>query len=299
MNPRKSSETSGAFRWVDTPWTVAAALGIWGVMVGLEQFLVANIFVSVAAIFAVIRISKDTLIWTRKRRTLPFALGLIAVIGLLGTDFWWTAHQKAITEAKNTQLAQLGQIPELRKTIDRMTANEQETAKTQAVEQGKMEQKLGDIGADNKSLKLSIEKKDATLAKIAVDQYALNFTPQVTVYSKEIPDELFLLNIGKNNVQLQEPFCGGLDGIVPSEEAQPTLLTPTSWESYKLNDQGTQRVLTYAPAHPDGRIPFECHVSIETLDKKHYLLAYSWVFDVKQGKITKGLAVPRQTDEVK
>jgi len=76
-------------------------------MLGIEAFLAANIAASTAAILVGVKLAKETLIWTRRRRTIPFVLGVLSVVVLLSLDFWWTGHQKAASEAKIAQLAQL------------------------------------------------------------------------------------------------------------------------------------------------------------------------------------------------
>lgn len=266
-------------------------------MIGMEAFLLANVVASIAAMFAVIRLGKETLIWTRKRHTLPFVAGLMAVIVLLGTDFYWTPHQKATAEEKTARLLQLDQIPKLQQTIRDMTANEQETAKAQAVEQAKLEQRLGDIGADNKTLKTSIEKKDAVLAQIARDQYALNFSPQVVPFTNGSPYVLTFSNLGKTNVSLRNVICDGISSIPP--EGIPTgLVAPNTFMNFTLPDSGKQAVLAHAPAHQDGRVPFECNVMILTLDKKNYRLDFTWGFVVKDGAASQSFTIPHQIKEM-
>ena len=298
MNRTKSQDSSGVFRWVDTPWTVAAALGVWGVMIGLEQFLAANIVAFIAAVFAVIRLSKETLIWTRRRHTLPFVFGLLVIVSLIVVDFWWTAHQKAASEAKQIQLAQLNEIPILQQTIKEMTKSAQDDAKAQAVEQGKLEQRLSDIGDDNKKLKTSIEEKDAALAKIALDQYALNFAPQVVpITNGGSPYVLTFSNLGKTNVSLRNVKCDRISSI-PVEPIPPGLVAPNTSMNFTLSDSGKQAVLAYAPAHQDGKAPFECNVMILTLDKKSYRLDFTWYFVVKDGAASQSFTISHQIKEV-
>src|ERR1035437_6203028 len=150
-------------------------------------------------------------------------------------------------------------MPQLRQTIRDMTKSEEDAAKAQAVEQGKLEQKLGDIGDDNKRLKTSIEEKDKTLAEIAREQYALNFTPQVTVYTQNLPDQLFFMNNGKTNVEILMPFCEHLDSLVPRDPNQRALLTPASTMGFSLTDHAKQVVLMNVLGHPDGNVPFACN----------------------------------------
>ncbi len=87
MTDKRHSPPHPVFGWIDTPWTVAAILGIWGVMIGIEEYRFADYAASIAVVFAAIRLVKETLIWTRRRRTLPFVLGFIVLICLLAGDF--------------------------------------------------------------------------------------------------------------------------------------------------------------------------------------------------------------------
>jgi hypothetical protein len=286
MTREKPLTFSGVFRWVDTPWTVAAVLGIWGVMIGIEEFLAANIAASIAAIFATVRLGKETLIWTRKRHTPSFALGFFAIVALLGVDFWWTGHQKTESDDKKVQLSHLSEIPKLHDTINQMTRDEEVASKSQAVEQAKMEQKLSDIGSDNTRLKSSIEKKDAVLARIAQDQYALNFTPQVTVYTRDKVNELWFMNAGKTNIDISDIVCEQLSPThTPKDNHHTVLITPNSSVSMGFSEEGLSTVLKEAPQHPDGEIPVDCKATIQTNDKKQYTLNFTWFFMVKDHTI--------------
>ena len=178
-----------------------------------------------------------------------------------------------------------------------MTTSEQQTAKTQAVEQGKLEQQVSDIGDDNKRLKTSIENKDATLAEIAREQYALNFTPQVLIETRDLPDQLFFQNNGKTNIEIHFPSCDQLS-LVPSNPQQPALIPPNSYVGYLFNDAGKQLILANAFGHPDGRVPYSCRVEVVTLDKKHYSLEFTLTFVVKDNVITKSISIPNQMVEV-
>ena len=287
-----------AFSWIDAPWTVAAVLGIWGALIGIEAYVLANCAASLAGILAAVRFGRDTLIWTRRRRTSPFVLGLLGLATLLGFDFWFTSHQKAASEEKSHQLAQLGQIPELKNTIAAMTENERMTATAQAVEQAKLEQRMMDIGDDNKRLKSSIEKKDAVLASIAEKEYSLNFEPRLTVTTNEERDRVTIQNGGKSNIEVELPLCLGQYRLIPSGE-QPTLIAPTSSATYRMSDIGNALILAEAKSHPDGRAHYECETAVTTADRKKYKLPFTWTFIATDGKITRSFAMPHPIEDVR
>jgi hypothetical protein len=299
MNREKPKPSSGIFRWVDTPWVIAAVLGVWGVMIGSEEFLLANIAVCIAVILAAVRLARETLIWTRRRHTLPFVSGLLVIIVLVGAAFWWTGRQKSSSEAKSGQLAKLSQIPQLQRTIQDMTKSEQGAAQAEAVEQGKLEQKVSDIRADNKSLKTSIEEKDTTLAKIARDQYALNFTPQVSLMTSDSKDTVAFVNLGKTNVILSYANCTQTYLTFGKVRDFPSLIAPNSNIGVTEPADVLKGIVLVALKYPDGKVPLECAASIETLDKKHYELPFTWYFIVADSNVSRSYAVPHAVTEVK
>jgi hypothetical protein len=299
MNREKPKPSSGTFRWVDTPWVIAAVLGVWGVMIGSEEFLLANVAVCIAAILVAVQLARETLIWTRRRHTLSFVFGLLAVIALVGAAFWWTGRQKASSETKSAQLAKLGQIPQLQQTIQDMKQSEQDTAKAQAMEQGKLEQQVKDIGADNKSLKTSIEQKDATLATIARDQYALNFTPQIVPQNDNSQDQVKFVNLGKTNVMISDLNCTNTYFKIAKMKESPGQIVPNSWLSAAIAADTKDFIVKVVLNFADGKVPLECSVSIETLDKKHYLLPFTWMFVVKDNSISSSYSIAHAVTEVK
>jgi hypothetical protein len=301
VNHKRPFAFSGVFRWVDTPWGVAAVLGIWGVMIGIEEFLLANIAASTAAILIAVKLARETLIWTRRRHTAPFVIGMLSVIVLLSLDFWWTGHQKASSETKNAELAQLGRIPGLEGTITQMTHDEQEAAKTQAAQQSALQQQVKDIGADNKSLKTSIERKDATLAKIASDQFALNFTPQVTTQTDDSPAQVKLVNLGKTNIQIQEMKCNSqLEPHTLTQVGIPdAAIAPNSFVSMQTDDSLKLYLSRVSTTDADGKVPFDCTVSVTTQDKRRYSLPFTWIFVVKDGSTSRSYAVSHAIIEVR
>jgi hypothetical protein len=49
----------------------------------------------------------------------------------------------------------------------------------------------------------------------------------------------------------------------------------------------------------DGRITFPCHLTLLTLDNKHYLLTFTWYFVIKDLVISRTVALSQHVDEVK
>ena len=75
-----------------------------GVMIGIEEYEAANAFAVTAALFAVLRFSRDTLIWTRRARIPQFIVAFVAIGVLLGLDLRWTAEQKSASEVTRGNL---------------------------------------------------------------------------------------------------------------------------------------------------------------------------------------------------
>ncbi len=173
-----------------------------------------------------------------------------------------------------------------------MTKDEKNAARDQAVEQGKLEQRLDDIGDDNARLKLSIEKKDAILGQIAVQEYALNFTPQVLVLSKDKTNEVFFQNHGKTNVIMGLPTCNGAMAI-PPENREPALLTPATEMSVSIPESIESSIVESSALLTGHGVPFECEATITTADNKKYSIRYTWTFVVTDGKISRSYVVPR------
>lgn len=261
-------------------------------MIGIEEYEAANAFAVTAALFAVLRFSRDTLIWTRRARIPQFIVAFVAIGVLLGLDLRWTAEQKSASEVKKGQLAKLDQIPILQQRITAMNRDAAQAATSQAVEQGKLEQRLGDIGDDNKRLKLSIEEKDATLAEIAEKQYELNFSPQITIAPGDSPLKLLFSNVSKSSVELNNVTCPDIVSLDGWYAGRPAVIPPGSNIELNITD-AVGRTILQEVALPSARTVLECSIAITTLDKKHYAIPFSWVFVVKNSALDSSYAVAR------
>ena len=179
-----------------------------------------------------------------------------------------------------------------------MKQSEQDNAEAQEVEQGKLEQHVKDIGADNKSLKTSIEQKDAILAKIASDQYALNFTPQITPETDDAPAQVKFVNLGKTNVMISDVNCTQTYFTIKKMKESSSQIAPNSFVVVEEGEVTKGLIVKVTPTYSDGKVPLECTVSIETLDKKHYLLPFTWMFVVKDNSISRSYAIAHTVTEV-
>jgi len=279
MEPTKHQ--SSPLSWADTPWTVAALLGVWGAMIGIEEFYLANVFMALAAISVAIRLGRDTL-WRIPRRIPMFIFGLLVVCSIVGGDVHLTAKKKAASEAKTKA------IEDKSKENSDLLAKIADLSSKQSVAQGKSDQKLSDIGNENSGLKKSIEKKDAALVSIAKSQYALNFFPQVYVATNDSLDEIKVTNNGKTNVEV---YGYKIQDQPQKSEANHLLVVPGASTGYKITDEGKRNILQTAASQNKETVPIESVVYLKTLDEQQYELGFTWFFIVKDGAITKSYAV--------
>jgi len=204
------------FDWADTPWTVAALLGVWGVFMGVEEFFLANVFMVLAGASCTVRLYKDSIqAWPRKN--LAFALGLVIILAIVVVDIRLTAKKKASTEAKEGEITRLtGEVGQLNGTVEKQSVALKEA-------QAHTDQHVSDIQDENKQLRASIDKKDAALVSIARQQFALNFFPQVFVSDNGTPNEVAIINNGKTTATITE-----IDVERGPQEASnvPAVLTP-------------------------------------------------------------------------
>jgi hypothetical protein len=281
------SSDKGPFVWADTPWMVAVLLGVWGVFLGVEEFLLANICMLLAGVWCVARLYVDTL-QTRPRRKATFFVCLSFIVVLVAIDIRLTAKKQKSSEARAAEIPGLNQtIQILQRTVETQSAD---LEKAQEVSN----QHLNDIQDENKRLRTSIEKKDAALVSIAKNQYALNFFPQVIASTIGFAEEVRVINNGKTNVDVDEWF---IDGGKVRNLGSPSLVVPGSQIGFKLNEASKNSVL--ARAADSGTTSLDCSVSIHTLDGKHYSLPFTWTFTVKNDAIVSSFAIDRSIVELK
>jgi hypothetical protein len=275
------------FGWLDTPWIVAALLGVWGAMIGVEEFFVANVFMGLAGIAFVVRLFRDSM-QTLPRRIAPFLLGLVIASTIVGADFYFTGKKKQATEERNQEIPGLkGQITGLNGQL----AN-QETARK--IDQKASEQKLDDIEGQNKDLKKSVETKDAALVQIAKDQYALNFFPQILISTNGTTDSIYVSNNGKTNIEQDRVVIEGIDS---PDVARPQTIAPGGTATFKLTETAVQTVL--AKTGSVGKVSVEGTMYLTTLDKRRYSIGFTYYFEVSDGKINKSYITDRAIVEEK
>ena len=290
QSPRPDSPA--IFGWADTPWTVAALLGAWGVMIGIEEFFLADVFMVLAGGFCTWRLALDCF-QKSQHRWIPFLLWLALIIAVIGVDIQLTARKKASSEAKAQEIP--GLTSQIRALQD--TTNKQNDELNQA--QGKTDQRVSDIQQENRELKQSIEKKDAELVSLAKQQYSLNFLPQVIVTVQGDPNQVAVTNNGKTGVTLYRVEAGGL---LETRVELPQGIPPGASTRLVVSESQKQNLLVAArfdQVTRDFRGQLESAIYIETEDNRRYRMAFTWVFIVKDGALSRSFATDQPIEEIK
>jgi hypothetical protein len=276
------------FGWADTPWTVAALLGAWGVMIGIEEFFLADVFMVLAGVSCTARLARDCF-HLRRRRWVPFVLWIAIIASVIGVDLHLTEKKKASSEAK------AGQVTDLTTQVKNLNGTVQKQSIELSAEQGHTDQHVSDIQDENKRLRASIDRKDAALVSIAKQQYALNFFPQVVISTEGVVGQLQIINNGKTNVTVYQIT---LEGVPQDVKTVPALISAQSKLSFEISDIQKSIIVSRDPTALAERIPVEGVVYLSTQDKKKYSLGFTWFFKKKDGKLTEGNTVDHPIVEI-
>jgi hypothetical protein len=295
----EEQQLSRKFRsvFLDPAWLVALLAGAWGVVLALEDFFVADCFAVAIAIVVCLKVAQETNIYRPGgRRWIIFIVACAFVVGTVALDLRWTKRIEKESSERREQLSQLNDIPNLKSQLHDLKQQQTDKANADNVKGGIADQKLDDIEQENKELRKDLSSKDAALISIAKDQYALNFFPQVFVTTGDTLTEIFITNNGKTNVDLYEI---DLEGHPQSRKELPSLIISNSRVSFDLDESTKISIPRRAPGGNAERIPVEGVAYIRTLDKKQYSLAFTWYFDIKDGKISKINVLDQPIIEIK
>lgn len=277
------------FSWPGISWIIAFLVGMWGVMIGVGKFGLSELLFLLGGAMVLVKIAfeiRQDRSW--RRITIGIVISLLIVTIEYGA-IRWTNNLAVEAAAQQTRLTQLDQIPGLTEQLSQLKQQD-------AIADATHQQELSDIGKANDALKSSIEKKDAALASIAKDQYRLNFVPAVYVaVTGTTNDQVLVVNNGKYNVNMDEI---DVEGLHQDTGNAPALIPQGQAVTFKLD----QPVKDYIASRPVGgnadRLPVECEVRLETMDKKKYSLKFTWFFTIQDGSITKSEVLDRPIDEI-
>lgn len=282
--------------FLDAPWFVATFLGLWGVMIGMEDFFLADLFFIAAGVLCCVKLGKETNLRGKERKLVIFIVAFVAIMTTIGLDLRWTTRKSTEANIRREQLSHLSEIPNLKGELQKMKDKQDQTAVAQAIAQGKEDTKLSLIETENKELRKSVETKDAALVQIAKEQYSLNFFPEVFVSNEGVIDTAQIINNGKTNVDVYEI---DLEGVPQDVKTVPALVVPGSRVGFQISAQQKQYIANHALGGTGVRIPIDCTVYLLTLDKKRYSLRFTWFFDAKDGVPTKSDTVDHPIAEIR
>jgi hypothetical protein len=262
LHPNPGS-SKPVFDWIDTPWTVAALLGVWGVMIGIEEFYLANVFIFLAAAVCVVRLFKDV-VRKSPRRKGRFLIGALIIGSIVAVDVRLTGKKKLASEARSLEIPGLQQkIRDLQGAVDKQNTKSD-------LAQAQSDQKLADIEEENKNLQKSVETKDAALVAIARQQYALNYVPQIAVVYDSTNEMLQVVNRGKTNIEV---WGGKLGNEAELIKDKPTIVAPDTYEGYYTVKENLTRDAVLRGTS-DGFATYDGKAFIRTLDNKKYIVSY-------------------------
>ncbi len=225
----------------------------------------------------------------RRRRWVPFVLW-IAIIGtVVGVDIHLTERKKQSSEAN------AGEIPKLNTQIGTLNATIQAQSTELSKSQGRTDQHVQDIQDENKQLRASIERKDAKLEAIAEKQYELNFLPQIFAITNGATDKLTFINNGNYEVTVTNILMGG---VPPNTGEMPTIVAKSGILIFTLSDNEKTYIVAKAPGGNADRLPIEGAAYLTTKNGKSYVLAFTWLFYIKNGSIVKTDVIDRPVVEV-
>lgn len=268
------------FGWADIAWTVAVLLGIWGAMIGVEEFTLANAFMILTGVICLSRLIKDCF-QEGERRWVLFIAGLALICAVVAVDIVLTHRKQKSSEAREQEIPALQrEIGGYQKTIENLSRQLQHSQVSAA-------QKIDDIQAENKSLRKSIEQKDAALVSIAKEQLDLNYAPEILVTTYNTLNTLSVVNSGKTNIELLEIT---LSGMHPGGPALPETISPASNGSFTMDEHIESSIVARLSQQNIDHIDFPGSLVIRTMDNRRYSMNFTVTLWVKDGKLTKCFA---------
>lgn len=276
--------------WEGIAWIVAFLAGFWGVMIGTGNFGLSAVCFLFCGAMVIAKIGYETMRdWSLKRIIASVAVLIVVVVVEYGTIHWTNGLSVEASE-QQARLSKLDQIPQLTQQLIALKQQE-------AIDRAKDQQQISDIGRTNDQLKASIEKKDAVLAAIARQQYALNFVPQVIVSATGTTnDQVLIQNNGKTNIDVTEIDVEGRHQDVGNA---PAFLINGAMITFTLNPRIKDNIATRTLGGNADRLPVECELRFTTMDNKDYSLKFTWFFTIKNGSIVSTAVIDRPIDEIK
>lgn len=277
--------------WLGIAWIVAFLAGLWGAMLGIGKFGLSEFLFLLCGAIVLGKVAFETMRDKTRNRFLALIIVVFTVASLEFCVMHWTnglaaqvKQEEKETREQKAKLAQLDTLP------DQMQAMRNE----QAIEQAREQQKMDDIGSDNKDLKGAIEKKDALLAAIAQHQY---FSPQIVVASVG-PSEIRITNNGQSTIVILRMID---DGSVQTYFPTPDSLAKNSYAGFTYSPARKSVLVSraqYDPVTMDYRTSVDASLLIQTEDKKNYTISFTVTFLIKDGDISNSFVHQNPTVEI-
>lgn len=150
--------------WNGVGWDVALLIGVWGALLGIGHYFLADLFFILAVLLFCLKWGHFTNIFTPRRRTGLFSIGIsFALILTLGTIVWTSKQAKEAWEEKQ-KLSQLDLIPGLQQQINDLKKQNTESSTDISKKQSTIEGLAAVVIAQQQTIAESAHKDLVTTA---------------------------------------------------------------------------------------------------------------------------------------
>jgi hypothetical protein len=281
--PDYSSTDPSFMKDFNAAWLVAGVVAVWGVFISLDSFALANASLITAALISFYKAAAETHLRSKQRKPGIFAVAALLIAALLFLGIWFSHYREHVKNEQDRISSEKDRKIENLQGLPQEIVSLKEAGKTQS---DKADQKIDDLAKQNGQLERAIARKDQDLVDIAKHELALKFEPKVLVESRASKDTLFVTNYGDTGIQLLDLQLEGYP-LVDEGTGKPkftaTSLPPRTWDEARIDNGSQTKIIASARggtlAKVNGNIVFR------TNDAKRYRLAFTWIFNLKEGKI--------------
>jgi hypothetical protein len=285
-------------------WLVAGAYATWGVFIGVDSFAIANACLIVGVLISFYKLAVETHLRTKQRRLGLFIMCSTAIAALLFLGILFGRQREHVKDEQHRVDAEKDQkIEELNDRLEKLQGLPQQIVDLKQAEKtqsDKASQKADDLSKQNEELKVSIEKKDQALLDIANRELSLKFEPKVIVESRTSKDSLFVTNYGQTGIQLLDLKLDGfpmVDSGTGKLGMPGTSIPPQTWNEARIASDTQAKIV--ASAYGGKLAKVNGNILFRTNDGKTYRLAFTWIFNLKDGEVTSASCEDYITTETK
>lgn len=181
--------------WNSVGWYVALLVGIWGALMGVGQYYLADLFFSFAIILFCVKWGHFTQIHNLNRRRLLFLTGVIPAIALMVVTIVWSRSQERDAKKRETELSrlslipglqdQVNKIPELQVKIDELTTKSNQDAAGLSSKQDMIEKLTNTVISQQNIIAIDAQKELAAAAtdiKQHIEQQGASIASNLDLY---------------------------------------------------------------------------------------------------------------------